>query len=671
MFSRRWFRTRSAAVAAAAAVLAGGLVVAAPAAGADTADGVSLPHLCDPIDPAGCLLPFPNDWFTVADAGTPTGRRVNMSRLAMPRNVAQLPIDPREWNRNDGFSPGSVLIVRVPGVDLARSGAAPITDIERSLAPDAPIVLIDTRTGERAPYFAELDARAPESRRAILIRPARNLREGHRYLVLLRNLKRADGTVIPPTRKVADLLDGVPWWSPDRERSEALRRTVDELHAHGVSTEGINLAWDFTVASTESLTGRALHMRDDAFGRLGTAAPTFTVTKVTEPTPEEEPDLARQVEGTIDVPSYLNLPGGPPGSALHYGADGKPAQLPGNVQKANFLCNIPRMAMSEPALPLMYGHGLLGSAGEINSGALKGFAQRYNVLVCATDWIGMSQGDIAHIITLFADFSRWKTVPDRQQQSYLNFQFLGRALIHPEGFAGHPAFRNAEGKSVIDRAGGLQYAGASQGGIQGAALTALAQDFIRSVLIVPAINYSTMLNRSVDFDQFQVLMDIGYPDKLDQQIIFALLQMLWDRGEGNGYAAHLTSDPLPNTPEHRVLIHEAFGDHQVANIATEVMARTIPGVHLHEPAMAPGRKPDVTPFWDIPAIPRDPYPGSALVMWDSGAPPPPLTNTSDHTGEDPHGDTRRSPEAMEQIAHFLRTGEVKDICQGAPCTIGP
>ena len=29
---------------------------------------------CDPLDPSLCLLPFPNDYFTVADPTTPTGR---------------------------------------------------------------------------------------------------------------------------------------------------------------------------------------------------------------------------------------------------------------------------------------------------------------------------------------------------------------------------------------------------------------------------------------------------------------------------------------------------------------------------------------------------------------------------------------------------------------------
>ena len=35
----------------------------------------------------------------------------------MPRNVAGKPIDPIEYNRNDGFSPGSPIVTKVPGLD--------------------------------------------------------------------------------------------------------------------------------------------------------------------------------------------------------------------------------------------------------------------------------------------------------------------------------------------------------------------------------------------------------------------------------------------------------------------------------------------------------------------------------------------------------------------------
>lgn len=135
-------RAGSALVAIAASLAL--LTVPAPAASAGTGDG------CDPIDPAACLLPFPSDWYTVADGSTATGRRVHMRTTL--KNALGVPVSPGEWNRSDGFSPGSPLLSRVPGVDLTRSGAAPITDIGSSLDPGAPIVIVDTATGERWPY---------------------------------------------------------------------------------------------------------------------------------------------------------------------------------------------------------------------------------------------------------------------------------------------------------------------------------------------------------------------------------------------------------------------------------------------------------------------------------------------------------------------------------------
>ena len=73
---------------------------------------------CDAFDPALCLLPFPSDRLTVADAATATGRRVSLKREWMPANVGGTKVDPTEWNRNDGFSPGQAGLVRVPGIDL-------------------------------------------------------------------------------------------------------------------------------------------------------------------------------------------------------------------------------------------------------------------------------------------------------------------------------------------------------------------------------------------------------------------------------------------------------------------------------------------------------------------------------------------------------------------------
>ena len=40
-----------------------------------------------------CLLPFPDDYYTVRDRRTATGRRVNLQTAAMPANVRGVHID--------------------------------------------------------------------------------------------------------------------------------------------------------------------------------------------------------------------------------------------------------------------------------------------------------------------------------------------------------------------------------------------------------------------------------------------------------------------------------------------------------------------------------------------------------------------------------------------------
>src|SRR4051812_10218438 len=172
------------------------LVAAAPASAAG----------CDPIDPSACMLPFPNDYFTKPDRSTPTGRRIAFDLTSMPRNVAGKPIDPTDWNRADGFSPGSQIVTYVPGLDLAKTGAVPITDIGSYAERDAPVVVLDADSGRRWPIWTELDRSVDYP--ALLIRPAKNFREGHRYIVALRGLKDAGGHTIAPGAGFEAFRDG-------------------------------------------------------------------------------------------------------------------------------------------------------------------------------------------------------------------------------------------------------------------------------------------------------------------------------------------------------------------------------------------------------------------------------------------------------------------------------
>ena len=617
---------------------------------------------CEILGQARCLFPFPNDRFTVADAGTDTGRRVNLKLESMPANIAGVHIDPTEWNRSDGFSPGAMILAHVPGVDLGVTGAAPVTDIARSLDENAPIVLVDADTGEHHPFFAELDSTATNSAtRALIIRPARNLKEGGRYIVALRRLKDAGGALIEPEREFRVYRDRIPTFIPAIEQRRAhLDQLFGELRDADVGRSNLYLAWDFTVASERGLSERVLHIRDDAFASLQGGVPAFTVDTVERDVDEH---VLRRVTGTFQVPNYLTGTGAP-GSRYNYGPDGLPAR--NGTFTAKFLCIIPRAARTRPGTAVVYGHGLLGSRNEVNSfGPFTNFG---DVTLCGTDIVGMASEDVGNVVQILQDNSKFASLADRLQQAILNFQFLARLMKDERGFAASPAFRVGSPGRPAFNPGYVAYNGNSQGGIFGGAVTAVSTEWTRAVLGVPAMNYSTLLNRSIDYDPYAAIGNPNYPDELYRQLQLSLTQMLWDRGEANGYAHHLTDDPLPGTPRHEVLLIEAFGDHQVANIATETEARTA-DIPVHKPALNPGRSTHVEPLWDIRAVPSDPHRGSALVMWDFRSAPPPDANLPPRIGRDPHGAGRSEMRVGFQALVFLfDRGFFVDVCGGGPCT---
>jgi len=631
---------------------------------ADLGIDVSLQDRCDPLVPEHCLLPFPSDHFTVEDRKAPTRRRVAFAPESLPANVSGTPMSAADLGTLDGFSPGAALLLWMPGVDLVRSGAPPITDIGRSLDDDSPIVVIDAKTRKRWPVWAELDMNAPQENRALIIRPATNFLERHRYIVAVRGLVDSSGDPGSASPAFVAYRDGTctndATFEARRKPMEKLFRTLGRA---GVERDDLQLAWEFTVASDRAIAGRMLDMRDDAFRWLGRRAPAFEVTEVLE-APNAE--TLRRVRGTYEVPLYLTGDGGP-GTRYVLDDAGRPVRQEG-VLTATFTCNIPPAAATTPARMSLYGHGLLGDQGEVNGSLVRPISATYDIAYCATDWIGMADEDIPNAIAILGDLSRFATLADRLQQGFLNVLFLGRLMVHPDGFTSDPAFQ-MNGASLLDT-GELYYDGNSQGAILGGAFCAVAQDLRRCVLGEAGMNYSTLLHRSVDFDLYKIVLDGSYPDPFVQLLGIGLIQMLWDRGETNGYAQHLTRKPYRRTPKHTVLLLGAVGDHQVSQFALQVEARTM-GAQAHLPLVGSGREHGGENGWGLDAIPRYPWRKSAYFLWDTGAELSPLENLAPRIGHDPHDDTPKI-EAVKELksSFFQRKGTVIDVCDGAPCT-GP
>ena len=326
---------------------------------------------CDFLDPAVCLFPWPNDYFTVPDRHSETGRRVNLSAASTPRNKNGLPLDVTEYNRADGFSPGQLIITKVPGLDtpaaFQRTGSVPITDIGRTYDRRAPVVVIDAKTGHRQLIWTELDANADHAGGRPAAHPSgRELRGGHRYIVALRNLKDATGKTIPAGPAFQLYRDrrrtDVPIIEQRRWHMESI---FWSLRRAGIDRHDLYLAWDFTVSSREEPhPARARHpqrrvrpardrnLRDV---KVQGTAPKYNVTSVTNFKPcgtdgcadGEDDEIARRVEGTLEVPCYLDKPGCPPGAKFHFAhpRDKVPTQIPGNTRPPRFICNIPRAAV--------------------------------------------------------------------------------------------------------------------------------------------------------------------------------------------------------------------------------------------------------------------------------------------------------------------------------------
>jgi hypothetical protein len=650
-----------------------------------------------------CMMPFPNDYYTRSDASSPTGKRIDFTAGGMPANRQGVRIDPASYLDSDGFSQGQGIILKVPGLDtpeaLAANDFVGLADLGRYSEPNQKAVVIDAKTGKRWPIWVQIDSNASTPRdTALMISPATNFDEKGRYIVALRNLKGADGKTLQAPDAFRYYRDQIrsnqSAVNQRRQHFEGIFRTLRKAK---IKRSDLYLAWDFTVASDENNYRRALYMRDEAFETLGDTtmadnivqgtAPAFTVTPG-QVTDINGPNIKRRIRGTYTVPCFLTN-GCQPGGVMDLDENGLP-QRNGNYQ-AKFTCTIPQVGLAGPAppklRPYIFGHGLVGTGDQVQGSINPNLIQEHAMIACGTDEIGMASEDLGSIAAALTELSDFDVVPDRLQQGLINELFLARLMYHPGGLGTVPAFQNGDGFTAGDsviRNDHVYYMGASQGGIMGGPLTAISPDFTQSALVVGAMNYSTLLNRSTDWPAYGIVMNSAYPEQLSRPLLFNLIQMLWDRGEPNGYAHRMTDNPPPNTPEHKIMLHVALGDHQVSNYASDVEARTA-GLYTPVGGVSEERWPGYNELWNVPRIQSEDYPftGSSVVYWDGGpfrknpanlaqnigTGTPPIPNLAPTSlWEDPHGAPRGAPGPVAMIDTFFSpSGYIEDYCGGEPC----
>lgn len=596
---------------------------------------------CHPLgDPAGrgqCVYPWPSNYYTAADAGAATGLRVALPADLLPKNTsnAAFPADDM-LNGAPGFTPNAqIRFVTATPVDPA--GLPPIDDIGRSMLEEAPIVLLRASTGERWPYFAEVDANATEGApRTIFIRPMRRLEFGERYIVAVRGLTEPGGGPLPATPLFRALRDEL---TTDVPQIEAERGRYAEifaaLAAAGVERGSLQLAWDFTTTTEEALQADFTAIAPQIAAKVQGGGLGYSIQEVIE---DPSAKVPLKIRGRFTVPSCLSGNSGP-GTTLARGQDGLP-ECAGTTEAPMWIAVPKSVYESGVSAPVVvYGHGLLGSGEEAYYVADKAGP----VILIGTDFWGMASEDVPTIAVMFgANFAGGRAIADRLLQSTVNFTTL--AYLAQGDLAAEPALKGLVDPSQV------HYVGGSQGGIMGGTVTAMAPNVSRGVLVVGGSNYALMVWRSTAFGELNGLWKGTQPSTQDREFLFALFQAVFDRADPLTYARQIAD------AGDRLLLVESIGDTQVPNIASEVMARTY-GMKMAGPS--------VTTVWDVADAPPD-FEGSAILQVDTQKGPlPPQENVPASDDNGAHGAAVDSAAVQEIISLFLSKGVVANSCSGA------
>jgi hypothetical protein len=614
---------------------------------------------CNPFATSSeCLLPYPSGFFQKADPTSPTGVRndfpAGIFGAADEGSAHPIPVDVAPYNLADGASPAAPILLHF-GFDIDLGNLPDLHHVAASVEATSPVAIFDEDTGERMPFFAEMDEnrkKAYPGRYAFIIRPAQPLAMGDRVVVVLTDqVTDTNGKPIASPPAFAALRDGVATTNAEIEDVRPhYEQMFQFLDRHGYARSKLALAWDFMVASRDFVLGSVESMRATALNMLAGGSLPYTITSVQD---DPNSNLAKIVEGDFQVPTFLNA-----NKTFDYDAQHHP-QLQATNQSYPFTMLIPMKALDGQPLPLVvFGHGLFGTGRDYLAGSLGGaiqpIAQEAGIVMIGTDWVGLSGSDAALVPAVVApNVNNVNIVTDQLQQSLINN--LAMTVLAKDGLENDASVQ--VGANPLIDPGRIYYFGVSLGGIQGGSFVSISPDISRAVLNVPGAAWASMISRSVDWPPIKSVLDQHYPDPLTQQVGIALIQTRFDHTDPANLGKLMFDSDAP--PNRIVLLQESIGDCQVPNITTEFLARAL-GVKVMTPS--------ITDVFGLDPV-TSPTEQSALEQFKlsslTAAYMPPDTNVPPSEDNGVHSATAIQPEALQQIEWLVTNGEIKSFCSGA------
>lgn len=594
----------------------------------------------NPLVPEVAALPYPSDFYLVDDPSTPTGRRLELPEEVMPRSVDATLFD------QDGYTIIPAILAYLPGGTDVASLPSP-TDHAATIADDSSVMLVREGTWERVGILAELDQTTTDtSQQAIIIRPLQALEYDTGYVVILRDsLRRLDGTPHEPSEVYAALRDdvrtGIDEIDRQRDDFDLVRAAITGT---GLEQDEVVLAWSFHTRSEEAVSRPLVSMQLAAnVAPMGDYEITSNVVDGTN----------RQIEGTVDVPNYVN----PETGLVVLDSQGDATQF--GVREVPFVLTIPD-TIDEARPVIIYGHGFLGTRAQTTRGSLNDMCSDYRISAAGMEF-GFHENIVPIITRAFGgDWLAMNEVVAEVQQSFVNSTFLAR-LIREE-LVDDATIGPVTGDHPVLDPDNVHYMGISNGGTFGYVMAATSPQLERSVMVVGGGGLIHFLQRATQWNMFGPLLRLVIRDPIDQQLAFSLIQQVLDPVDSMNYMRRLVTNRYEGMRPMRAQMHMAIGDSQVNNLVTEWAMRS---------AQIPVVVPSPKDIWGLPTVSADLPAGApadvdaVMHVYDEHVTPSPVTNIPPAEDNGTHGTVRDLPSYQVHVGRFLTENIFVHACDGA------
>ena len=615
-------------------------------------------RFCDNTNPDHCLLPFPSSAFLDPDSGTATGYRLDIDGQAIPDSASASSEDFHMLDNKDGHSPSTQIFTTFSSLpDI--SGLASQDSIPSSALPGHNSLVLNMDTGQILEHWVEISSRTQEDEATLVhVRTLRGLDHNAQYAVAFRNLIDGNGEQVEPFPGFKALRDGS---MTDNQQIESLRSSYESMFSSlseiGYERQNLTSAWWFHTASSQSIMGDIISMRNNATQLLGEDGIGCNITAVNENFAEDNTTL-RRISGTITTPHYLESTYPP--TPMTRSEDGTPRF--NFLTEVVFTITIPKSAAddSKPAPLVVLGHGFMGD-GEGMVTEARGWANEYGFATIGTDFKGWSSdGDFGAYTFAFLNPNYLQHQSERLQQSLINNLAM---IITIKGVCSDlPEFYH-NGVNLVDTTD-IDYMGVSLGAIRGPSMLSLIPEIDRGVLWVGGSSFSFIAERSTQYTQFEGLFSssLAYESTMDRSILIALMQSMWDTTEPETYLPFVDGGMEGELHPYEILYVVSINDAQVTTLSADRASRTSGIPVLSNSTYHP---------YGV-EVADAPISGSGIVYFDGRFPAVPSGNIQGpmeyHSLA--HNQVLYYDPAMDVANDFLLSGEITDTCSGECYFVG-